>query len=139
MADFNSCRFWHAHEAWETIWLEERGSSREFLRGLIQLSAAYHHIQQGTLRGAVRLFTAAMRRLAPYQPEHGGIPTAALLEAAGRDLERISEVIRTCAPVQQRGTIARYELPMSAAELPKIVLQSGWEERLLESLGRRRS
>jgi len=60
---FNSQRFWDAHEEWETIWLASHSELREFLQGLIQLAAAYHHLQRGTLSGAVRLFASARRRL----------------------------------------------------------------------------
>jgi predicted metal-dependent hydrolase len=54
----------------------------QFLQGLIQLAAAYHHVQRGTLRGAVRLFEAALRRLAAFPPGFGGIDRAPAEEAA---------------------------------------------------------
>lgn len=64
---FNEHQFWHAHEAWEELWLEATGERKQFLQGLIQLAAAYHHVQRGTSpRGAVRLFDAALRRLEPF-------------------------------------------------------------------------
>lgn len=62
--EFNTGRFWHAHEAWETIWLESGDPDlRRFLQGLIQIAAAYHHVQRGTIRGAVRLFDAGVLKL----------------------------------------------------------------------------
>jgi len=45
---FNSRRFWEAHEAWETLWLEAESDLDQYLQGLIQIAAAYHHIQRGT-------------------------------------------------------------------------------------------
>lgn len=63
---FNSRRFWEAHEAWETLWLEAESDLEQFLQGLIQVAAAYHHIQRGTFRGAPRLFAAGLRRLEPF-------------------------------------------------------------------------
>jgi hypothetical protein len=67
IAQFNSHDFWHAHESWEELWLAAEGERREFLQGLIQLAAAYHHVSRGTSPGgAVRLFEAALRRLAPF-------------------------------------------------------------------------
>lgn len=60
---FNSGRFWSAHEAWERLWLVASGPEKEFLRGLIQLAAAYHHVQRGTFSGAMRLFDSALFRL----------------------------------------------------------------------------
>lgn len=78
---FNERKFWHAHEAWEAIWLE---SKSPFLQGLIQLAAAYHHVQRGNLRGAERLFDAALAKLREYPQGYFGIDRAAV-EAAARD------------------------------------------------------
>ena len=64
VALFNAQKFWHAHEAWERLWLVAEGDDKTFLQGLIQLTAAYHHVQRGTFRGAVRLFDAAFLKLA---------------------------------------------------------------------------
>ena len=66
---FNQRKFWEAHESWEEIWLEAEADVEQFLQGLIQLTAAYHHFQRGTFRGGVRLVDAALRRLSGY-PEH---------------------------------------------------------------------
>lgn len=63
IAHFNAGEFWHAHEAWEELWLESESRLVEFLQGLIQLAAAYHHAKRGTLRGAVRLFDASLAKL----------------------------------------------------------------------------
>ena len=55
VALFNAHEFWHAHEAWEELWLEESGDEKQFLQGLIQLAAAYHHVKRGTYRGLVNV------------------------------------------------------------------------------------
>ena len=88
---FNEHRFWHAHEAWERIWLTASGDEKRFLQGLIQLAAAYHHVQRGTLRGAGRLFDAALTKLAPFAEGHGGVARAAVVERAAADRLRIAE------------------------------------------------
>ena len=64
--NFNQRKFWEAHESWETLWLVAESDLVEYLQGLIQIAAAYHHIQRGTLRGAPRLFAAALKRLEPF-------------------------------------------------------------------------
>jgi uncharacterized protein len=67
IAQFNDHDFWHAHESWEELWLAAEGDRKQFLQGLIQLAAAYHHVKRGTSpRGAVRLFDAALARLEPF-------------------------------------------------------------------------
>ena len=65
VAHFNAHEFWEAHESWETIWLAAESDVEQFLQGMIQLAAAYHHVRRGTLRGAPRLFDAGLRRLEP--------------------------------------------------------------------------
>jgi predicted metal-dependent hydrolase len=87
---FNRHLFWEAHEAWEEIWLKATGEDKEFLQGLIQLAAAYHHVQRGTFRGGVRLFDAALRRMEPFPPDYRGVDRAAAAEAAGRHRSRIA-------------------------------------------------
>lgn len=91
VALFNDGRFWEAHEAWEGIWLAAEGDEKQFLQGLIQLAAAYHHVQRGTSpRGAVRLFEAALRRLAPFPPRHDGIDREEAVACASRQREQIA-------------------------------------------------
>jgi predicted metal-dependent hydrolase len=70
---FNSREFWEAHESWEELWLVAESEAEQFLQGMIQMAAAYHHVQRGTVRGAVRLFDAAMRRLSAFPPGYCGI------------------------------------------------------------------
>ncbi|MDQ6802686.1 MAG: DUF309 domain-containing protein [Acidobacteriota bacterium] len=70
---FNSRKFWEAHEAWETLWLVAESDLEQFLQGLIQVAAAYHHVQRGTYRGAPRLFAAGLRRLDAFPLIHCGL------------------------------------------------------------------
>ena len=84
VAHFNARRFWEAHESWEAIWLEADADVEQFLQGLIQLTAAYHHLQRGTFRGGVRLVDAALRRLSAYPAGFWNLDRAAAEEAAAR-------------------------------------------------------
>src|SRR2546422_7625749 len=87
---FNAHEFWDAHESWETIWLVAESDVEQFLQGMIQLAAAYHHVKRGTFRGAVRLFDAALRRLAPFPLDWSGIDRRAAEESARRHQEMIA-------------------------------------------------
>ncbi len=87
---FNAHEFWEAHEAWETIWLVAESDVEQFLQGMIQLAAAYHHVKRGTFRGAVRLFDAALRRLSPFPNPWSGIDRGEAEEAARTHRERVA-------------------------------------------------
>ena|SRR5437588_10564454 len=89
VAHFNAHEFWEAHESWETIWLVAESDIEQFLQGMIQLAAAYHHVKRGTHRGAVRLFEAALRRLEPFPRRFSGIDRSAAEETARRHRQRI--------------------------------------------------
>lgn len=87
---FNSHDFWHAHESWEALWLPSTGDERRFLQGLIQLAAAYHHVQRGTFRGGIRLFDAALTKLEGFPDGYSGIDRGNAVEAARRHRMRIA-------------------------------------------------
>jgi predicted metal-dependent hydrolase len=87
---FNAQKFWHAHEAWEELWLVSTGDEKTFLQGLIQLAAAYHHVQRGTLRGGVRLFDAAFGKLSRFPEGRDGVGRAEAVAIASRHRERIA-------------------------------------------------
>lgn len=87
---FNAQRFWDAHEAWETPWLTATGETRQFLQGLIQLAAAYVHVQRGTYSGGVRLFAAALEKLEPFPVDYAGVDRAQAVAAAREHRERIA-------------------------------------------------
>jgi len=80
---FNSLEFWEAHEAWEELWLVAETEVEQFLQGLIQIAAAYHHTKRGTFRGGVRLFDAGLRRLSAFPQRFSGIDRTDV-EAAAR-------------------------------------------------------
>ena len=84
---FNAREFWDAHESWETLWLEAESDTVQFLQGLIQVAAAYHHVQRGTFRGAVRLFEAALRRLSAFPPDFCMVDRSQVEESSRRHRE----------------------------------------------------
>ncbi|HET7706339.1 MAG TPA: DUF309 domain-containing protein [Thermoanaerobaculia bacterium] len=90
---FNAHEFWEAHEAWEEIWLAAESDVEQYLQGLIQLAAAYHHMQRGTLRGGVRLFDASLRRLAAFPAGHCGIDRSDAEDAARKHREWAASVL----------------------------------------------
>ena len=103
--NFNSRKFWEAHESWEALWLESESDLEQFLQGLIQIAAAYHHVQRGTYRGAPRLFAAGLKRLEAFPLVHCGLDRAKVDAAARRHAAWLKS-----APKE----------PLSAEEYPKL-------------------
>ena len=73
VAHWNARRFFEAHEDWETIWHEAEGARREWLQGLIQLAAAFHHVSRGTAPGFVKLVRSGCAKTAGYAGDTHGI------------------------------------------------------------------
>jgi len=106
---FNALRFWEAHESWEELWLAAESDVEQFLQGLIQLAAAYHHIRRGTWRGAVRLFDAALRRLDAFPLVYSGLDRTAVVAAAREHRERVARALQAGA-----------KEPFAEGEYPKL-------------------
>ncbi len=87
VALFNGGRYWHAHEAWETLWRAAPDEERDFYQGLIQLAAGLLHLQRRTLRGARNKLSEGVEKLKPYQPAHHGIFVNELVGRAERILD----------------------------------------------------
>jgi len=79
---YRNREFWNAHEHWESVWLRLEEPEKTFLQSLIQISAAFHHWQNGNLRGTVSLLRRALGRLEPYPASFGGIDLAQLRKEA---------------------------------------------------------
>jgi predicted metal-dependent hydrolase len=109
---FNAGEFWDAHESWETIWLEAESDVHLFLQGLIQLAAAYHHVQRGTFPGGLRLFDAALKKLEGFPKRWCGIDRASTELAAHRHREWVADVLVRDARSER----------LDANDFPRLVL-----------------
>jgi hypothetical protein len=81
VALFNGVRYWHAHEAWETLWRAAPAEERDFYQGLIQLAAGLLHLERRNLRGARNKLDDGIERLLAYRPVHRGIIVSDLIGA----------------------------------------------------------
>jgi predicted metal-dependent hydrolase len=63
---YHAQEFFAAHEHWETVWLGAEEPEKTFLQGLIQVAAAFHHLQRGNPRGTCSLLKRAQARLERY-------------------------------------------------------------------------
>ena len=89
VALFNGVRYWHAHEAWETLWRAAPDEERDFYQGLIQLAAGLLHLQRRNLRGARNKLGEGLAKLRNYQPAHHGVVINELVGRGERMLEQL--------------------------------------------------
>src|SRR6266704_5835360 len=68
--------FFAAHEHWEGVWLGSQEPEKTFLQAVIQVAAAFHHLQRGNPEGGRSLLRRALRRLGAYPASFGGIAVA---------------------------------------------------------------
>src|SRR5260370_8324246 len=75
---YEAGQFFTAHEVWESVWLGAPEPEKTFLQGLIQVTAAFHHLQRDNRLGTVSLFQSALRRLDLYPASFLDISVAVL-------------------------------------------------------------
>lgn len=91
VALFNGVRYWHAHEAWETLWRAAPDEERPFYQGLIQVAAGLLHLQRRNRRGARNKLAEGLDKLRPFVPVHRGILVTELMGKGGRMLADLED------------------------------------------------
>jgi uncharacterized protein len=86
---YRAQEFFRAHEHWESVWLASNEPEKAFLQGLIQVAAAFHHLQRGNPRGTRSLLERARMRLERCPKCFAGIDVRLLC----RDIESWFEVL----------------------------------------------
>ena len=79
---FNGRNYFGAHEAWETCWVQRKGTEEEeFFKGLAQLGAGYAHWMRGNAHGADALMSRALSRMGLLGSPHRGMDIARFMDA----------------------------------------------------------
>ncbi|MFP5234760.1 MAG: DUF309 domain-containing protein [Acidobacteriota bacterium] len=86
---YRGLQFFEAHEHWEGVWLQCAEPEKTMLQCLIQIAAAFHHLQRGNRRGAISLLSRALRRLDPYPDEFCGVSVKAIRQSVGEWLRTL--------------------------------------------------
>ncbi len=98
---FNHGYYWEAHEAWESLWhaAGRRGTTADFLKGLIKLAAAGVKSREGNAAGVRHHAKRADELLAPFRGTvQFGLYVDDLLSAAeaiGREADSLLNTTRT--------------------------------------------
>ena len=82
--DFDAGRYWHAHEAWEGMWLglkSEGNLMGEPVRGLIQIAAMLFQHERGRVRGIVNLWNKALPRLEGWGTSLGHVDLSEIIKS----------------------------------------------------------
>jgi uncharacterized protein len=98
---YDAGEFFAAHEAWESVWLPAQEPEKTFLQGLIQVTAAFHHLQRDNRLGTARLLRAALGRLERFPAYFGGISVDLLRS----DIRTWLQVLDTAAPAPQASPV----------------------------------
>ena len=77
---YGAREFFDAHEHWEGVWLQLQEPEKTFLQALIQMAAAFHHLQRNNPRGATSLLRTSLRRLESCFDLSAGISVAPLCD-----------------------------------------------------------
>lgn len=75
---YRAGEFFAAHEHWEVVWLKLDEPEKAFLQGVIQMAAAFHHLQRGNLPGARSLLGRALRRFESHGDRFAGLEVATM-------------------------------------------------------------
>jgi hypothetical protein len=95
LACYRKGEFFQAHEHWETAWLTLEEPEKSFLQALIQVTAAFHHLDAGNSAGAVSLLRRALRRLERCPSHFGGIAVTPLCAEVSEWLRMIESGARS--------------------------------------------
>jgi predicted metal-dependent hydrolase len=80
LTHYRAGEFFAAHESWESVWLVAQEPEKMFLQGLIQVTAAFHHLQRNNPLGAARLLARALERIERCPAGFGSVSVAVLCE-----------------------------------------------------------
>jgi len=86
---FNQEQFFECHEVLEEVWRPARGPERLFLQALIHFAVGFYHHQRANRLGTLLQLTKALRKLAGYLPEFGGMDTWKLYHDGLQALDQV--------------------------------------------------
>jgi hypothetical protein len=82
--------YFECHEVMEELWLEE--GRNPLYQGLLQVAVGLYHHRNGNVSGAIKLFTAALEKLAHRLPIQLGMDLGRLVEDSRRYLQQLVQL-----------------------------------------------
>ncbi len=99
LACYRNAEFFAAHEHWELVWLSLEEPEKSFMQAVIQVTAAFHHLQTGNNVGAASLLQRALRRLNLFPAQFGGIAVGLLCHEIRQALQDIASMPSRAHPI----------------------------------------
>jgi len=106
--EFNRQEFFEAHDTWEELWMETRGSQRLFYQGLIQMAVGFYHLGNGNYNGASSQMSKAVAKLEGFLPVFDGVRTLELVD-------RLRECLKAVEELKEGGA-----LQFDASRIPRV-------------------
>jgi predicted metal-dependent hydrolase len=88
--EFNSGRYFEAHEAIEEGLDDVPDELWELCIGLIQIAVGYHKTTQGLWSGAAKMLGLGLQKVEPFAADAGGIHLEALRRRVREDIARLA-------------------------------------------------
>ena len=79
---FNAGQFYRQHEVFEEHWMEDERPVRDLYQGILQIGVAFHHVERGNYRGAIKMLRRGLLRLRPLPPVAQNLDVASLRRSA---------------------------------------------------------
>jgi predicted metal-dependent hydrolase/8-oxo-dGTP pyrophosphatase MutT (NUDIX family) len=98
LAQIQHGEYFEAHESLEDVWRAAEPAEKDFFQGLVHVAVAWYQAGRGNRVGCERQLEKAARRLAPFAPEHRGVPVRWLLLSIEQARETVAEGVLELAP-----------------------------------------
>lgn len=82
VALFNAGEFYRQHDVFEKHWMEDPRPIRDLYQGVLQIGVAFHQVEAGNYRGAVKMLRRGLPRLRSLPPVCQTLDVAALRRQA---------------------------------------------------------
>lgn len=82
VARFNAGQFYKQHDVFEQHWMEDKRPIRALYQGILQVGVAFHHVERGNYRGAIKMLRRGLLHLRPLPPVCQTLDVAGLRSAA---------------------------------------------------------
>jgi hypothetical protein len=120
VARFDRREYWLAHEELEELWQLDR---RDFYKGMIQIAAAFVHIERHNWRGAKRLLTTGLGYIESAAGDESGFDVARVRTMTSDAAKRVGALSEGASGVFEDSLYFALS-PLFAGEVPPGIVGS---------------